>query len=85
MGIFEKELWLYRALKGRTIVFGEDVAAKYTTLTLGRNVALALADIIGNNNCIGQIYHLAQDNFVKWENVLQLYLDVIEKKNEKAS
>ena len=82
LGIFEKELWLYRALKGRTIVFGEDVAAKYTTLTLGRNVALALADIIGNNNCIGQIYHLAQDNFVKWENVLQLYLDVIEKKTK---
>lgn len=83
LGILEKELWLYRALRGRTIVFGKDIASKYTTLTLGRNVAHALADIIGNDACIGQIYHLAQNKAVKWENVLKLYLDVIEEKTQK--
>jgi len=39
LGVLEKEAWLYRALKGRTIVFSRDVLEKRTTLTYGYDVA----------------------------------------------
>ena len=39
LGVLEKELWLYRALNGRTIVFSKDIAEKSTTLTYGYDVA----------------------------------------------
>lgn len=33
LGFFEKELWLYRAIKGKTIIFPSDIYEKTTTLT----------------------------------------------------
>ena len=39
LGIFEKEIWLQRALDGKKIVFSRNIASKYTTLTYGYDVA----------------------------------------------
>lgn len=35
LGVLEKELWLYRALNGRTIVFSKDIAEKVLRLHMG--------------------------------------------------
>ena len=40
IGMYPKEMWLYRVLKGRTFIFPEDVADKLVTLTNGKDVAL---------------------------------------------
>lgn len=42
LGALEKENWLYRALKGRCIVFSNDIADKYTAMTHGDDVAKAI-------------------------------------------
>jgi len=47
LGILEKEDWLYRALKGRTIIFSEDIAKSITTLTYGYDVSLAISRLVG--------------------------------------
>ena len=75
LGVLEKEAWLYRALHGRTIVFSEDIAQKYTTLTYGHDVATGFIGIINNPNALGQAYHITVATPIKWSEVLQIYLD----------
>lgn len=80
LGVFEKEYWLYRALKGRTIVFQQEIARHITTLTYGYDVGDAVAKLIGNQNAQGEVVHITTDETVIWDEVLQLYLSVIEEK-----
>ncbi|TGN40690.1 NAD-dependent epimerase/dehydratase family protein [Marinobacter confluentis] len=79
LGVLEKEGWLYRALKGRTIVFSEDIVAKLTTLTYGFDVADAITKLIGEPRALGETYHITQREAVTWHEVLNVYLNVLEK------
>jgi len=80
LGILEKEGWLYRALKGRTIVFSEDIASKFTTLTYGFDVAIAMAALIGQPHVLGEVYHITNTDSISWHEVLVIYLNVLEQK-----
>jgi nucleoside-diphosphate-sugar epimerase len=79
LGVLEKEGWLYRALKGRTIVFSEDIASRLTTLTYGLDVAGAMAALIGERRALGEFYHITQRDASAWRDVLDVYLQVLEK------
>ena len=73
LGVYEKELWLYRALHDKTIVFPKAIAEKYTTMTLGKDVAWGISRLIGNENAMGQAFHITTDKAIKWDDVLALY------------
>ena len=76
----ECNLWFSRALAGRTIVLSEDIANHYTTLTYGADVAAGIAAIIGNEDALGEIYHITSNEPILWKDVLEIYLKIIEKK-----
>ena len=76
LGVYEKELWLYRALHGRTIVFQKSIAEKYTTMTLGLNVALGISKLIGSEKAMGEAFHIATDKAIRWDSVLAIYKSV---------
>lgn len=78
LGIFEKEIWLQRALDDKKIVFSRNIASKYTTLTYGYDVALRIADLVGKDCALGKAYHITTEECIKWEDVLECYLDVVE-------
>ena len=78
LGVLEKESWLYRALKGRTIVFSKDIADKYTTLTYGMDVSSAIFKLIGNESTYGETFHITSSQSYPWSKVLNWYLDAIE-------
>lgn len=80
LGVLEKEMWLRRALIGKSIVFCRDIADKYTTLTYGYDVALRIADIAGKSSAMGEIFHITTSQSVKWSEVLEIYLDVLTEK-----
>ena len=77
LGVFEKEAWLYRALHGRTIVFPKDMAACVTTMTCGDDVAGGIEKLIGNADALGKTVHLAAEDSMRWNDVLELYLRII--------
>lgn len=77
LGALEKENWLYRALKGRSIVFSHDLADKYTAMTHGDDVAKAIFSIIGKKECLKQSYNIAIDNSLQWQDILNIYLNAI--------
>ena len=80
LGVLEKENWLYRALHGQTIVFSKDIADRMTTLTYGYDVARGIAALIGNDKALGEAFHITCNYPIRWSEVLDIYLDVLESK-----
>lgn len=80
LGVLEKEVWLYRALHGRTIIFSKDIASKVTTMTYGLDVSKAIMTLLGNQQALGEAFHVTTEECHTWEEILNCYLAVIEKK-----
>lgn len=78
LGVFEKEEWLYRALKGRSILFPASLENKLTTLTSGKDVAKILYYIIGNKDALSEVYQIASDKALTWGEVLSIYVSALE-------
>jgi len=78
LGVLEKEDWLYRALKGRTIVFSKDIATKLSTLTYGLDVSKAISKIIGKEEALATEFNITNDQSISWIEVLNIYLEVLE-------
>lgn len=79
LGAIEKDVWLYRALHGRNIPLPKDIAACQTTMTYGGDVAKAIAGLIGNERALGEAFHLTGIEHRSWSDVLDIYLNVLEK------
>ena len=75
LGFFEQNAWLLRAMMGKTIVFSEDLAVKYTTLTYGKDVARVIAMLIGKEKALGEAINIACPNSLKWSEVLDIYVN----------
>lgn len=78
LGVLEKEGWLYRALQGRTIVCSSDINSRITTMTNGLDVSKGIVAIIGNRDALGEAFHITTENSVTWNDVLSIYLSVLE-------
>ena len=79
LGVYEKENWLYRALSGRTVVMPKDIANSITTVTFGSDVAKSMIGLIGNEKAYGQTFHVTTDESHTWGEILNMYIDSIEK------
>lgn len=77
LGVLEKEGWLYRALKGKKIVFPEDMATHVTTMTYGGDVARGIVALIGKKEAFGEAFHIVGSDTMTWGEVLELYCEVI--------
>ncbi len=77
LGTLEKEHWLKRVLEGKPIVFSDDVAARTTTLTYGRDVARGMASLIGRKEALGECFHITSSKSLVWRDVLEIYVRVI--------
>lgn len=78
MGAFDKEDWLYRALKGRAIVISRDVADKKTAMTHGRDVVAGVFALIGRKEAFGKDFNIATNKSYTWRQILDIYLDTLE-------
>lgn len=78
-GVLEKEDWLYRGVHGRTIVTAKDIQTKRTTLTSGKDVAMAMAALIGNKKAQGEAFHITTDDSLTWYEVANIYQSVLNK------
>ena len=81
LGGFEKDIWLRRALGGRSIPLPKDVANCQTTLTYGGDVAAAIAALIRNERAYGEVFNLTGTEHMIWSDVAKIYLDVIKQTN----
>lgn len=78
LGVLEKEDWLYRALKGRSIVFSEEINNKLTTMTYGYDVANCIFAVLKKKEAYGEVFHITSPNAISWKKILDIYLGVLE-------
>lgn len=78
LGCDEIQNWLYRALKGKPIVFFECLADKKTAMTYGGDVAHAISLLAGNPAALGQTVQIASSETATWKEILNIYLEVLE-------
>lgn len=83
LSMYEKDVWLRRALSGKSIVFSKEMAEKKTTLTSGADVARVMAYMIQNRAGLGDAINVVGNDSVTWRECLDIYLDVIESKTGK--
>lgn len=69
----EKEEWLYRAMKGRTVIVSEDMLDKVTTLTSADDVAECLAMLVGNAGAKNETFLLTGGDNMTWRDILSIY------------
>lgn len=77
LGSFEKNHWLRRAVEGKAVVIPAKIANKYTTLTYALDVAKVIARIC-YEKANGNVYQIATDEYIKWNNVCEIYADILE-------
>lgn len=70
--------WLYRALHNRTIVFSQDIADHYTTLSYGLDVSYCISKLICNKDAIGEDFNITGTDHLKWMDVLSIYTKTIQ-------
>lgn len=77
LGFLEAPLWLGRAALGKSILFSEDLASKYTTLTYGRDVAKVMSLLIENKASHGEAIQITCGKQLLWKDILNIYVDEI--------
>lgn len=85
LGVLEKEDWLYRALKSRSIVVAKEIQKKITTLTSGKDVARSMCALIGQEGALGEAFHITNDHSISWWQVLEVYQCVLSKHGFEAN
>lgn len=73
LGVLEKEEWLYRAMRGRTVIFCNEIARSLTTMTNGYDLSQLLYKTICNPKAIGEIYHFTSKEHRTWNEIIQIY------------
>lgn len=79
LGTLEKEHWLAPCLWGMPIVFSKDIISKKTTLTYGYDVARGIAALCGQEEALGEAFHITGSQSFTWQEIFDLYLDILEK------
>lgn len=71
--LWEKEEWLYRAIKGKKVIFPEEMKQIYTTLTYAEDVADVIACLVNNPKAKRECFHIAGATPVCWEMIYNIY------------
>ena len=83
LGTIEKDVWLYRALHGRSAPLPKDVAEHQTTMTYGGDVAYAISCLIGNRRADGEVFNLTGTQHMAWSDVWNIYSKEIQQQTGK--
>lgn len=78
LGIYEKEQWLWRLLRGKNLVINKQILDKTTTMTHGSDAAWIIARCVANPRVYGQIVQIASGETRTWREVLRMYLSILQ-------
>lgn len=79
LGVLEKEYWLQRALCGKSIVVHKDILEHMTSLTYGFDVAKVMCELAGNQDALGECFHIVNPKPIRWKDVLEIYCDELQR------
>lgn len=71
LSIFGENVWLYRVLRGQSIIFPRAMLNKKTNFTSGKDVARMIFELIGNEQALGKTYNVVSDGIYTWGEILE--------------
>ncbi|MDD2504690.1 MAG: polysaccharide pyruvyl transferase family protein [Bacilli bacterium] len=77
LGTMEAHEFLYRALKGKKIIFPKEMLDKETTMSWAGDVGRMMAKIVLNNKTYGEIYTISTGEHHKWKEIVKYYKKII--------
>ena len=77
--LFEREMWLWRALHGKTVILPMDIGKAVTTMTYGADVAREFQKLLWQEAAFGEAVHITGHEFLTWKEIWQVYAEVIDK------
>lgn len=78
LSCIRKEFWLLRVLRGKTILFAEELADKVTSFTYGLDVARGIVALVCHKESWGDTYNIMSTETRKWSDILNIYLNELE-------
>ena len=79
LGAYEVDAWLPRALSQKTVVFSNDIAMKYTSMTYGEDVAKIIMLLMNIPKSQSEMFNVSTDEFFKWDDILNIYKSEFQK------
>lgn len=73
LGTMEAEEFLFRALKGKTIIFPKEMIDRVTTMSWAGDVARMIARLVFNRKAYGESYTAATAESHSWRDVIGFY------------
>lgn len=74
--ILEADVFVYRMLKGKTVVLPESAMRKQATMSWAGDVAQMLSGIILNPEAYGQTYNVSTSEHMTWEEIAEIYRQI---------
>ena len=80
LGVYEKEQWLVRILRGKSVVIPKKILRSKTTLTYAIDVALRILNIIYHKEeSYRQVWNIASEEYYTWREILNIYIMLMKK------
>lgn len=79
LGCYELEEWFGRALRGKPVVFFDDLVDKLTSMTYGGDVAAGISYLVGNPQAMGEVVNIASPESKTWGEILEIYKETLAK------
>lgn len=77
LGTLEAQEFLSRALKGKTIIFPEQMLDKQATMSWAGDVAELIARMILNEKAMGETYTVSTSEHHTWREVMEYYKELV--------
>ncbi len=86
LGIYEKEKWLYRVIRGKTVAIQKKLLDSITTLTYAKDVSKYIAKIVLNEKAYGEAIQIANNmSDITWKDIADIYKKELYKKKIKMN
>ena len=82
LGTMEANEFLYRALKGKPIVFAREMLDKKATMSWAGDVAKLIAKIVLNEKAYGEAYTASTSECHTWREIVEMYEDLLHVKTK---
>ncbi len=78
--VSEKEEWLYRAMRGRSVILPKDIMCVRNSMAWGGDVAGAMARLVLNRKAYGETVQIASEEALTWAEAFDIYQSVLRRR-----
>ena len=76
-GLWWNDDWLGRIIRGRRVVVEKDILDFKFSLSSGREVALQIGAVVGNEKALGEVFNVCSSEVWSWRELLDVFKSIL--------